>query len=275
MNGGSTREDAAELRLIGVSVAFGEKVVLRDVDLDIAAGEAVGLVGPSGAGKTSLLRLLGGTLRPASGTVEVGGKDLSRLSSRQLRGVRSRIGTVHQDLGLIPNLRVIRNVLVGRLGSLSLLGAARLLFLPPRREVRRVYQILKRVGIQEKLYDRTDRLSGGQRQRVAIARTLYQSPAAMLPDEPISSLDPARARDTMGLLVEVCREAGITLCASLHDLGVARRFLPRLVGLRHGRVVFDRPTAELDDDDFHDLYDLSACLPRGGRTPEEMVDDGG
>ncbi len=270
----SVGENAATFRLAGVSVAFGDKLVLRDVDLDVAAGEALGLVGPSGAGKTSLLRLMGGTLRPASGTVEVGGEDLSRLSPRQLRGVRSRIGTVHQDLGLIPNLRVIRNVLVGRLGSLSLLGAVRLLFMPPRREVRRVYQILERVGIREKLYDRTDSLSGGQRQRVAIARTLYQSPAAILPDEPISSLDPARARDTMGLLVEVCREAGITLCASLHDLDVARRFLPRLVGLRHGRVVFDRPTSELDDDDFHGLYDLADRPSPGAPTPEETVADG-
>ena len=259
------QECGTSFRLAEVTVTFGGHSALRDVDLEVAAGEAVGLVGPSGAGKTSLLRLLNGTQRPTEGTVEVGGKDLSRLSTRQLREVRSRIGIVHQDLSLIPNLRVIRNVLAGRLGRLSVLGAARLLFLPPRAEVRRVHEILERVGIAEKLYERTDRLSGGQRQRVAIARALYQEPAAMLPDEPISSLDPARARDTMGLLVEVCRETGITLCASLHDLAAAREFLPRLVGLRRGRVVFDRPTAELNDDDFHGLYDLA---------PEEMVDDG-
>lgn len=252
-------------RLAGVTVAFGDETALRDVDLDVAAGEAVGLVGPSGAGKTSLLRLLNGTLRPSAGTVAVGGENLSQLSARQLRAVRSRIGVVHQDLRLVPNLRVMRNVLAGRLGRLSLLGAARLLFLPPHREVRRVHQILERVGIAEKLYERTDRLSGGQRQRVAIARALYQEPAAMLPDEPISSLDPARARDTLNLLVEVCRESGITLCASLHDLSAAREFLPRLVGLRRGRVIFDRPTLELDDDDFHGLYDLA---------PEEMMVDG-
>ncbi len=245
-------------RLAGVTVTFGDQTALRDVDLEVAAGEAVGLVGPSGAGKTSLLRLANGSLRPTAGTVSVGGEDLSRLSARRLRALRSRIGTVHQDLSLIPNLRVIRNVLAGRLGRLSLAGAARLLFVPPRREVRRVHEILERVGIAEKLYERTDRLSGGQRQRVAIARALYQEPALMLPDEPISSLDPARARDTQRLLVEVCREAGITLCASLHDLAAARELLPRLVGLRHGRVVFDRPAAELDDDDFHGLYDLAS-----------------
>ncbi len=256
---------SASFRLAGVSVRFDGKTALRDVDLEVDAGEAVGLVGPSGAGKTTLLRLLNGTLRPTAGTVEVGGRDLSGMSLRQLRGLRSCIGTIHQDLSLIPNLRVIRNVLAGRLGRLSLLKAARLLFLPPRREVRRVHEILERVGIPEKLYQRTDRLSGGQRQRVAIARALYQEPSAMLPDEPISSLDPARGRDTMGLLVEVAREAGITLCASLHDLAVARDLLPRLVGLRRGCVVFDRPAAELDDADFQGLYDLA---------PEEMLEDG-
>ncbi len=259
------RGKGASFRLDGVSVTYGATAALRDVDLEVAPGEAVGFVGPSGAGKTTLLRLLNGTVRPTSGSVEVGGRDLSRLSLAELRAVRSAIGTVHQDLRLVPNLRVIRNVLAGRLGRLSLPGALRLLFFPPRREVRRVHELLERVGIPEKLYERTDRLSGGQRQRVAIARALYQEPAALLPDEPLSSLDPARSRDTMGLLVDVCREGGITLVASLHDLEVAREYLPRLVGLRHGRVVFDRPTPELADDDFHQLYDLA---------PEELLADG-
>ncbi|MCP3960432.1 MAG: phosphonate ABC transporter ATP-binding protein [bacterium] len=259
------RSGSASFRLEKACVRYGSEAAVEEVDLEIEPGEVVGFVGPSGAGKTTLLRLLNGTLRPTSGKVLIGGDDLGSLPVRRLREVRSRIGMVHQDLSLIPNLRVLRNVLIGRLGRLSLLGSARLLFFPPRREVRRVHELLERVGIGEKLYERTDRLSGGQRQRVAIARALYQEPAALLPDEPISSLDPARSRDTMRLLIEVCREGGITLCASLHDLAAARDFLPRLVGLRGGRVVFDRPTTELDDDDFHNLYDLA---------PEEMLNDG-
>ncbi len=258
-------EPGASFRLAGVSVLYDGTAALRDVDLEVASGEAVGFVGPSGSGKTTLLRLLNGSVRPTSGSVAVDGDILSRLSPRQLRGVRCRIGTIHQDLSLVPNLRVLRNVLAGRLGGLSLLASLRLLFLPPSFQVRRVHELLERVGIAEKLYERTDRLSGGQRQRVAIARALYQEPRALLPDEPISSLDPARSRDTMRLLLELSSEAGITLCMSLHDLEAARAFLPRLVGLRCGRVVFDRPTAELDDADFQGLYDLSV---------EEMLRDG-
>ena len=256
---------SASFVLEDVSVYFSTEAALTNVSLEIAPGEAVGFVGPSGAGKTTLLRLLNGTVRPTSGRVLIGGEDLSRLSARQLRAVRSRIGTVHQELSLVPNLRVLRNVLAGRLGRVSLAGAARLLFFPPRQEVRRVHQLLERVGIAEKLYERTDYLSGGQRQRVAIARALYQEPMALLPDEPISSLDPARSRDTMELLIKVCRDDGITLCASLHDLQAAREFLPRLIGLRRGRVTFDRSAAELDDQDFHRLYDLA---------PEERLVDG-
>jgi phosphonate transport system ATP-binding protein len=258
---------SAGFDLRGVSVVYGNaRPALASVDLEIAPGERVGVVGPSGAGKTTLLRLLNGTLRPATGSVSVGGEDLRDRSLQELRAVRSRIGTVHQDLSLVPNLRVVQNVLAGRIGRLSLLATVRLLFLPPKAEVRRVYEILERVGIAEKLYERTDRLSGGQKQRVAIARALFQEPAALLADEPVSSVDPARARDTVALLTELCRERELTLCMSLHNLELAREFLPRLVGLRHGEVVFDRRTSELDDGDFHALYDLA---------PEEMLADGG
>jgi len=248
--------ESASFRLQGVTVSYSDHLALDGVDLQIASGEAVGLVGPSGAGKTTLLRLLNATRCPTRGTVEIGGEDVSHQPLRRLRAVRSRIGVVHQDLSLVPNLRVVRNVLAGRLGQVSFLGGLRLLFVPPRSELRRAYGILERVGIAEKLFERTDRLSGGQRQRVAIARALYQNPAALLADEPVSSVDPARARDTVALLAEICRERKLTLVTSLHNLELAREFLPRLVGLRGGRVVFDCKSDELDDADFDSLYDL-------------------
>ena len=245
--------------LLGAGVSYAGGVAVDGIDLKVAPGEAIGLVGPSGAGKTTLLRLLATALGPTHGRVLIGGEDPESLSPGRRRELRSRIGFVHQDLRLIPNLRVIRNVLAGRLGRLSLVASARLLFMPPRSEVRRVHNLLQRVGIGDKLFERTDRLSGGEQQRVAIARALYQKPVALFADEPISSLDPARARDTMSLLLDVCREHKLTLCASLHDLDVARQLLPRLVGLRHGRMVFDRPTNQLTTEDFAELYDLETA----------------
>ena len=211
-------------------------------------------MGPSGAGKTTLLRILGAELRPSEGRVFVGGRALADVSGTELRALRVGVGFIHQDLRLIPNLRVLHNVLLGNLGRQSLPGSLRGLLAPPRAEVLRAHELLERVGIGEKLYERTDRLSGGEQQRVAVARALFQQPHALLADEPVASVDPARARATLELLTEPARETGLTLCVSLHDLELARALFPRLVGLRDGRVAFDRPTSEVADAELVELY---------------------
>ena len=250
-------ERGASFSLQKTSVVFGTTVALDSVDLEIASGEAVGFVGLSGAGKTTLLSLLNGTVRPTEGRVQVDGRTLAQLSFEELRQVRAGIGFVHQDLSLIPNLRVLHNVLAGRLGRLSFLRGVRAFVLPPRSYVHQIHEILERVGIPEKLYERTDRLSGGQRQRVAIARALFQQPEGLLADEPVSSVDPAHARSAVALLTDISREQGLTLCVSLHNLHLAREFFPRLVGLRAGRVVFDRATHLVEEKEFKDLYELN------------------
>ena len=252
-------------RLEGVVVRFGTLTALEGVDLTIAPGEAVALVGPSGAGKSTLLRLFNGMVRPTAGRVHVNGDVLGELSRPGLKRLRAAIGFVHQDLSLVPNLRVIQNVMAGRLGREGFLRSASGMLFPRRRDVRRAYEILGRVGIAEKLYERTDSLSGGQQQRVAVARALYQEPVALLADEPVSSVDPARARDTVELLTRISREEGLTLVMSIHNLELARECFPRLVGLRGGKVVFDRAREDVGDAEFHALYDLK---------PAEMLADG-
>jgi phosphonate transport system ATP-binding protein len=222
----------------------------------VRGGEAIAFVGPSGAGKTTLLRALGAALEVHSGEISVDGVPLQTLSGHRLRRVRGATGFVHQDLRLVPNLRVLQNVLCGRLGAASLPGSLRMMVLPSRDQRRSVYQLLDRVGIAEKMYERTDRLSGGEQQRLAIARALFQKPRVLLADEPVSSVDPARARDTVALLSALSREAGLTLCVSLHNVELAREFFPRLIGLCAGSVVFDRPTADVSDDSIAALYRL-------------------
>ena len=249
-----------------VRVRYGDTTALERVTLRIEPGEAVAFVGPSGAGKTTLLRLLNGSVRPALGTVKVSGRALASMGPDEFRRVRASIGVVHQDLRLIPNLRVLQNVIAGRLGTMSLGTSVRALLFPPKYLVHEVHEVLERVGIAEKLYERTDRLSGGQRQRVAIARALFQRPVALFADEPVSSVDPARARAVLQLLTSVSRERGMTLCVSLHNLELAREFFFRLVGLRHGRVVFDSPTSDLGNADFDALYRLD---------PLEVLENGG
>jgi phosphonate transport system ATP-binding protein len=244
-------------QLRGVRVEYANCCALDSIDLDIQPGNAVALVGPSGAGKTTLLGLLNGTVRPTRGTVAADEHVLSDLSASELRRVRADIGFIHQDLALVPSLRALQNVLAGRLGRISFLQGLRDAIFPSPECIADVYAILDRVGISEKLYEPVRRLSGGQRQRVAIARALYQHPRALLADEPVSSVDPARARDAVALLVEISRERKLTLCVSLHNLELAREFFPRLIGLRGARIVFDR-SAGVTDREFSALYDLRA-----------------
>jgi phosphonate transport system ATP-binding protein len=231
-------------------------VALAGARLRIGAGERVALVGPSGAGKTSLLRLLGAAARATSGSVLVDDRDLASLDPAELRGVRARLGFVHQDHALVPNLRAISNALLGRVGSQGLFASLKSVWWPSRAEEEAVHALFVRVGIGDRLYQRVDSLSGGERQRVAIARALHQSPGALLCDEPVASVDPARARDTLSLLRSLSQERGLTLVASLHDLALAKEHFDRLVGLRRGRIVFDVAVGAVQEADLAALYDL-------------------
>jgi phosphonate transport system ATP-binding protein len=181
--------------LRGVRVTYGPHAALDGFDLEVAEGERVALVGPSGAGKTTILRLCTASVRPTSGRVEVLGHDLGAVTPDELRDVRRRVGTVYQQLNLVGPLRVVHNVNAGRLGAWSRRRALRSLVRPAQVDVAR--HALARVGIADKLYERTDRLSGGEQQRVALARVLVQEPELILADEPVSSLDPARAEEVM------------------------------------------------------------------------------
>ncbi len=247
---------SAAFELHEAGVVFSRTSALADANLVVNPGESLALVGPSGAGKTTLLRLLNASQKPTTGSVCVDYRRLDELTPAELRGVRARIGFVHQDLALVPSLRVLSNVIAGGMGRMGFWASARAMTFPRRAQVERAAAILERVGIGEKLYQRTDSLSGGQRQRVALARALYQEPSALLLDEPVSSVDPARARDVVELVTEISRERGITLLVSLHDIELARAFFPRLVGLRGGRIVFDRETQATSPADLNALYSL-------------------
>jgi phosphonate transport system ATP-binding protein len=252
----SARHGALAFALEEVSLAFDGLFAFEGISFDVAPGEVVALVGPSGAGKTSVLRLMNGVLQPTRGRVLAGGRELGAQSAAELRALRRSIGVVPQSFALVPNLRVAQNVIAGRLGRMGLLRSLRAVVRPGRRELEEIHALLEELGIEDKLFQRVDSLSGGEQQRVAIARALYQEPGALLADEPLSALDPARARETLGLLVRVAQERRLTLVLSLHDIVLAREVIPRLVGLRSGRILFDRPTEAIDDAEIEELYGL-------------------
>ncbi|MGB3202668.1 MAG: phosphonate ABC transporter ATP-binding protein [Nodosilinea sp.] len=241
-------------QLEGVSCRFGAVAALTDCSLAIAPGERVALIGPSGAGKSTLLSLLNGSQVPTAGRVAIMGQDISRLSARKLRRLQRLIGTIYQQHHLVGNLAVIHNVNAGHLGRWSLPRALWSLVWP--QAVPTAVQALAQVGISDKLYARTDRLSGGQQQRVALARVLVQDPAAILADEPISSIDPERSRALMDLLRQLSETTGKTLVISLHEVEFAVKYCDRIIGLRQGQILFDAPAHKVSDAMMASLYQL-------------------
>jgi len=247
---------------------FGGVAALDGVDLAVAPGEAVAVIGPSGAGKTTLFRLLNLALEPDGGRLVIDGEEPARLDEAGRRRLRARIGTVYQQHNLVGRLPVVQNVLAGELGRSSGLGALRRLLWPG--DVSQAAAALAAVGIADKLTARTDRLSGGEQQRVAIARLVVQDPSVVLADEPVASVDPRLADAIVSLLVGLARERGKTLLTSLHAVDLALRHFPRVVGLRAGRVAFDVPAGEVTRPMLEALYAGEAL--EGGREPLDGAD---
>ena len=225
---------------------------LAEIGLAAAQGEQIALIGPSGAGKTTLLSVLGTALAPTAGEAVVLGAAPARLTAAGLRRLRSRIGTVHQAPPIPGRQRAVTAVLAGRAGRWPAWKAIASLLYPV--DVAGARDALARLDLADKLFQRCDQLSGGQQQRVGIARVLYQEPALILADEPVSALDPALALATVRLLTAEAKARNATLVASLHAVDLALNCFPRIVGIKAGRVAFDLPAAQVTEALLHDLY---------------------
>lgn len=235
---------------LGLTHANGH-VALADIDLQAQQGESIALIGPSGAGKTSLLNTIGTALQPTAGQLTVLHQP-AWASAAALRALRSRIGTVHQSAPIPPRQRVVTAVLAGKLGQWPAWKSLASLLYP--QDLPGARQALERVHLADKLFVRCDQLSGGQLQRVGIARVLYQEAQLILADEPVSALDPTLALDTVQLLVQEAKARNATLVASLHAVELAQQCFERLVGIRGGRIVFDLPARQVTPAQLQALY---------------------
>src|SRR5213594_96547 len=219
--------------------------VLRDVSLAIEGHGLTAIIGPSGTGKSTLVRCINRLVEPTSGEIIFRGQDLVRLSGRELRMARRRMGMVFQEYNLVERLSVIENVLCGRLGYVPVWRAWLRRF--PAQDIDRAFHLLDAVGLGELATQRADQLSGGQRQRVGIARALMQEPDLFLADEPTSSLDPKTSVEIMELIARRAGERDIPAIVNIHNVELARRFADRIVGMSKGEIVFDGPPRMLDD----------------------------
>ncbi len=234
----------------------------------------IALIGPSGAGKSTLIRCINRLVEPTSGTVKLGDVELTALGSRGLRRARRNIGMIFQEYALVDRLTVMENVLSGRLGYVGFWRSWFRRF--PQETVDRAFELLERVGILDQLDKRADQLSGGQRQRVGIARALLQEPRLLLVDEPTASLDPKTSRQVMRLLMELANEHDLTVIVNIHDVALAQLFVPRIVGLRAGAIVFDGTPAELTDERLTEIYgeeDWTKPTASAGAEPGGVDDE--
>lgn len=225
---------------------------IEQLTLSIAAGEQVAIIGPSGAGKTTFLTLIGAALRPGSGDVFLDNQSVWRCSSGALRRLRSTLFYAPQTPPLPPRQRVVTSLLAARLPTQSLLQSLSQLIYP--RRVDQAIEALAQFDLADKIWERVDRLSGGERQRVGLARALMSPARLWLIDEPLSALDPARAQQAIATLTRVARDRGVTLIVSLHQVDVATTAFPRVIGLRQGRCEFDLPRAQVTQDRLAQLY---------------------
>ncbi|MGF1496928.1 MAG: phosphonate ABC transporter ATP-binding protein [Elainellaceae cyanobacterium] len=234
---------------VGVTYRNGV-TALESVSLQLNRGEFAVVLGSSGAGKSTLLRTINYLNRPTRGRVTVDGLgDLAQPGV--LRSHRKRTGMIFQQHQLIERYSALQNVLMGRLAYHSFW---RSLMPLPEPDQRIALDCLDRVGLIEKALTPVKALSGGQQQRVGIARALAQQPQLMLADEPIASLDPASSHRVLSLLKTICKSDGIAALLSLHQVDFAQEYGDRIIGLAHGKVIFDGPPSALDHHDLSEIY---------------------
>ena len=236
------------LHVDGLFKAFGEKCAVQDVSFTLREQELVALLGPSGAGKTTLFRCVTGIIRPDSGRVWFDGVDMAAMSATG----RRRIAIVFQDFNLVRRLTAFENVLGGRLPHVPPWRGILRQF--ERSDKRKAFECLERVGLLDHAHQRADTLSGGQQQRVAMARALAQEARLIVADEPIASLDPASAAAVMNLLKDIVRNDGVIVICSLHQVAYARTYADRIIGLSHGSLLMDKPASAFFDGDSDALY---------------------
>lgn len=242
------------LKITELSKSYdGQTYALEDVNLNFDTNEFVVIIGPSGSGKSTLIRCINQLVKPSGGSIIFDGKEMLEMKQKELRKLRTQMGMVFQSYNLIERSNVLQNVLNGKLGQLNqwdtIFGRY------SEEDINHANHLLEDLGLGEHILKRADSLSGGQMQRVGIARALMQKPKLLLADEPIASLDPNSSDIVMNELKRVTQEKGISCIVNLHQVEVALDYATRIIGIRHGKVVFDDVPEKLTKDVTSYIYE--------------------
>ncbi|WP_099044766.1 phosphonate ABC transporter ATP-binding protein [Leuconostoc citreum] len=225
---------------------------LQDINLEIQDGEFIGIIGMSGAGKSTFIRTINRLNNITEGSLMVDGVEISTLKGQALRQYRRKVGMIFQSYNLVPRISVIKNVMSSLVADMPFWRV--LLGLFSKEEKISALEALDRVSMLDKAFVRTDQLSGGQQQRVSLARTLTQNPSVLLADEPVAALDPVTAHEVMDDFKRINEELGQTVLINIHHVDLALEYSKRIIGIRAGKVVYDGPVSGMTQEILDVIY---------------------
>ena len=225
---------------------------LKNINLQIEQGEFVAIIGLSGAGKSTILRCINRMHDISKGELTVDGVEVDSLRGKELRRYRRKVGMIFQSFNLVTRSTAIKNVLTADVPDMPFFKVLFGIF--SKEQKMHALESLDKVGILDKAYTRCDQLSGGQQQRVALARTLTQDPHIILADEPVAALDPVTAKQVMEDFVHINQELGISILLNIHPVELALEYAERIIGIRAGKIVYDGPSAKVDQTVLDAIY---------------------
>lgn len=243
---------AAPIEIKHLEKSFGQFKAVKDLSLTVPAGQMLGIIGRSGAGKSTILRMINRLIEPTSGQIVSDGRDVTKLKGSELREWRASCAMIFQQFNLVNRLDVLTNVMLGGVAERSTLANLSGFF--TERERRTAFELLSELDMAKHALNRADGISGGQAQRAAIARALMQKPSIILADEPVASLDPRNAKVVMDALRSINRDRGITVICNLHNLRMAKTYCDRVIAMVDGKMIFDCSPSELDAERVQAVY---------------------
>ncbi len=238
------------LSIKNLTKEFNGNRVLEEINIEIRKGEVIAFIGSSGSGKSTLMNLITRTLAKDKGEILIENEEISQFNNKDFA---KKVGILRQQFDLVKNIKVVHNVLAGRFNEWGFTKSFISLFKP--QDLDYAKSALKKIGLEEKLYEITSSLSGGEQQRVAIARLLVQNPLLFLADEPISSLDPVNSRNVLSLITGLVRKEEKTLLASMHSIEYSKEFFDRIIGLKKGKIIFDDKAENITEKMIKILYE--------------------